>query len=256
MTRGCFIVFEGLDGSGKSTQFRQLSDNLEKENYKVVKTKEPTVNLPVGKLIREILYEKDEVREIPGEALALLFAADRIDHISTKVKPALKENSVVISDRYVYSSYAYQSKGMKKEIDLTWLYNINKYAIDPDIVIFLDITPELGQERLRDGQKRVQDHTYFETLVQQQRIRSVYYNIFNLDKNSLNLFNFVGNEENEEKEIKMLKMRNTIIVRIDGSLSREKIGKLIFNFVKTYLENNKIPKADEKGLKTQSLTVF
>lgn len=254
MSRGCFIVFEGIDGSGKTAQCEILSEKL-KDEYKVLKTKEPTGSLPIGKLIRKVLLKKEESKDISEESLALLFAADRISHLKKIVIPALKNGSVVISDRYVYSSYAYQSKGMSKEMPLDWIYTINKYAIDPDIVIFLDISPELGQERLFKGQKRVQDHTYFETLIQQQKIRSVYYEVLNFDKKTVDLLNF--NKKKKKKErIEINKMKNTTILRIDGALSKKKIQNTIFKYVSNYLKEKNVPKNDNKDPKGQSLTLF
>jgi len=155
MSQGCFIVFEGIDGSGKSEQYGRLTERLKKD-YDVLATAEPTKGMPIGNLIRQVLYGNEETSE---ESLALLFAADRVDHTEKKIKPALEDGKVVISDRYVYSSLAYQSRGMNKELDLDWVKTINRYALEPDVVIFLDITPEEGQKRLANGQIRVKDHT-------------------------------------------------------------------------------------------------
>ncbi|MCW4051355.1 MAG: dTMP kinase [Candidatus Bathyarchaeota archaeon] len=250
MPKGCFIVFEGTDGSGKSTQFQMLYDKLKKFKYQVTKTKEPT-HRPIGYLIRNILYENG--LGIPEESLALLFAADRIDHIKSVIRPALKEGSIVISDRYVYSSYAYQSKGMQKELDLSWLEQINRFSFPPDIVVFLDISPEEGLDR---GNKRVQDHTYFSSLIQQQRIRSIYYKIFNLDKKTLYLDDFEKKSHKKSKDMQIVKMKNTTILKIDAMLSMNKIHELILDYVVKFLENKGISKIDKKDVKPKSLTSF
>jgi len=251
MPKGCFIVFEGIDGSGKSTQFRMLSENLENAKYEVVRTKEPTPQRPIGKLIREILYENKN--NVPEESLALLFAADRIDHINSIIKPALEEGSIVLSDRYVYSSFAYQSKGMQKEIDLTWLSSINRYAIDPDIVVFLDITPEEGLKR---GDKRIQDHTYFGSLKQQKRIRSVYYRIFQLDKKYLTLDDFKTRKKKKENNIQITQLNNTVVIRIDSTLSINRINKILLDIIIKYLENEGIARKDDKVTEKKHLTTF
>ena len=214
MRKGCFIVFEGIDGSGKSEQFRRLTKKLEDNNYKIVQTREPTKYLETGKLINKILHENEEVAE---ETLALLFAADRVEHTRKKIQPSLENNLVVISDRYVYSSLAYQSKGMKVELDINWIKNINKYAISPDIVIYLDITAETGQKRLSNGQVRIEDHTYFENIIQQEKIRSVYYDIFDFGKKTL--FDFEEYPKKISEDYSSNIQGRTIILRINGDLA-------------------------------------
>jgi dTMP kinase len=243
MSKGCFIVFEGIDGSGKSEQSRRLKDNLEEKNYKVLYTTEPTRNQPIGKLIRGILSENALISE---EALALLFAADRTDHTIRKIAPALKEKAVVISDRYIFSSLAYQSKGMKTELSLMWLKNINRYAINPDIVIYLDISPKIGQKRLDRGQKRLQDHTYFENIIQQEKIQSVYYKIFNFEKKI----------NNESKGFQIYNLNGMKVLRINGTLKRNKIEKIIFSFILKYFKEKKIEKNKKRDIKTESLLSF
>lgn len=256
MSQGCFIVFEGIDGSGKGTQIEKLSENLA-EKYIVVETKEPTDTRPIGGLIRDVLWQKKEVKKIPEEAFALLFAADRLDHLKNKIIPALRNGSVVLSDRYVYSSYAYQSKGMKKELGLDWLYSINKYAIEPDIVIFLDISPELGQKRLLEGQKRLQDHKFFSTIPQQQKIRSTYYQIFNLNKTTLTQYDFNNRKKRKKDDFKITNLNNTKILCIDGSKSIDDISKIINDSVCKYLIEKMVQRIDNnKPKKTQPLTIF
>lgn len=242
MTKGCFIVFEGIDGAGKSEQFSRLVKNLKKENYNVTQSKEPTPNQPIGKLIREILYESKKVSE---EAMALLFAADRADHTTRKIKPALINGSVVICDRYLHSSLAYQGKDMTQELDLKWIMNINKFAIQPDVVIFLDISPEIGQDRLTSGQKRVQDHTYFEDKIQQEKIRSAYYKVFGFEER--NLFDYTSIKE--KNDTKIVHLGNTIVLRIDGTRSQDEIEKLVQKNVLEILIEKKVSKIETNQFK-------
>jgi dTMP kinase len=250
MSKGCFIVFEGIDGSGKSEQYRRLARNLEKKRYPVVQTKEPTVDLPVGKLIRSILYQEQQVAE---EALALLFAADRVDHTEKKIKPALEQGSVVVSDRYVYSSLAYQSGGMKKELGLEWVRAINAYAVMPDMVVFLDITPDVGQSRLTNGQVRVKDHTYFESLSQQEKIRSAYYKVFNFGNVSLTQYIGAGKEE---ARVQVSRVDDTIVLRVDGTLSMEEIEKIVLKHVLKALKEKCVMTRDKKVGVTKALEQF
>ena len=241
MRKGCFIVFEGIDGSGKSVQFRNLTKKLEEEKYQLVSTREPTTITEIGKLIHRVLNESTKVSE---ETLAILFAADRVEHTKSKIIPALEKNSIVVSDRYVYSSMAYQTKGMAKELDLEWIKNINRYAIQPDMVIYLDINAETGQKRLFNGQIRVSDHTYFTNIIKQEKIRSVYYSIFDFNKRTL--FDFGGLPEKIDHDFIISHIGKTTVIRINGDLSTDKIEKIIHKQVRKILDRKKIAPGKKK----------
>jgi dTMP kinase len=240
MSRGCFIVIEGIDGSGKSEQFQRLTKRLKKRGYKMVATREPTKVYPVGRLIEKVLREEEQVSE---EALALLFAADRADHTERKIKPALEEGVVVVSDRYVHSSLAYQSRGMGKELDLNWIKKINRYAVEPDAVIFLDISPEVGQSRLSNGQVRIKDHSYFENISQQERIRKVYLEVLNLH----------GSPIGSEKVVSQA--GGTKVYRVDGALPVDEVEKIVWKHASGLLKEMKI-EPSERDSKAESLTKF
>jgi dTMP kinase len=139
---GIFIVFEGVDGSGKSTQARLLAQRLERAGRSALLTAEPSSG-PVGLYIRSL-----KQRPPAGEE-ARLFAEDRRDHVKRVIEPALEEGLVVICDRYVYSSMAYQgARGM----DLRAIEGMNmKFAIAPDIIIFLELPVDAAQERISRG---------------------------------------------------------------------------------------------------------
>jgi dTMP kinase len=159
--KGIFIVIEGLDGSGKTTQATLLEKKLEK-NYKVLLTAEPSRG-KIGTFIRESCLYED--KRLPTEAEALLFAADRIEHICKEVKPALDEEKLVICDRYVYSSLAYQGSA---GLSLEWIKTINARALQPDFSIFIDVSPERVIERLQ------RKKSVMETLETQKKVREVY----------------------------------------------------------------------------------
>jgi dTMP kinase len=159
--KGIFIVIEGLDGSGKTTQAKFLAKKLEK-TYKVILTAEPSLG-KIGSFIREdCLYED---KRLPTEAEALLFAADRIEHMHNEVKPALDDGKIVICDRYIYSSLAYQGNA---GLSLDWIKTINARALQPDFSIFIDVAPEKVIERLQ------RKKSVMETLEIQKRVREVY----------------------------------------------------------------------------------
>ena len=137
--KGSLIVFEGTEGSGKTIQATLLKEWLEKKDYRVIYTREPTHNT-IGSLINKILEREVVLAE---EAIPLLFAADRADHTVRHIIPELKKGLVVVCDRYIFSSLAYQSGGMKGLYSLKRLKEINKYALKPDLTFFLDINPEV-----------------------------------------------------------------------------------------------------------------
>jgi dTMP kinase len=159
--RGAFIVIEGLDGSGKTTQAKLLAEKLS-QSHRALYTFEPS-DSRVGKFIREdCLYEE---KRMHAEVEALLFAADRIEHIEDVVKPALNDGRLVVSDRYVYSSLAYQGSA---GVSLAWIETLNKHALKPDFAVFIDVSPETVLKRL-ERRKSV-----METLETQLCVREIY----------------------------------------------------------------------------------
>lgn len=141
-----FITFEGIDGCGKTTQAKLLAESLEKAGYKVLITREPGGTEFADK-IRSIV--KDPSIKIDGLTEYLLFASARADHIEKVIKPALKENTIVICDRFIDSSYAYQGYG--KNVDLEFINNTNKVIIGdlyPDLTFYIDISPEEAMKRI------------------------------------------------------------------------------------------------------------
>ncbi|MFA4646035.1 dTMP kinase [Pyrococcus kukulkanii] len=144
---GLFIVFEGIDGSGKSTQARLLAEWFKEKGYDVLLTKEPT-DTSLGEFIRKVVVHGSLIdgSKLSYEAEALLFAADRAEHVRKIIKPALDEGKVVICDRYFYSSLAYQ---WARGLDLEWLMKINEFAIRPDLAILLDLPTKESLRRIR-----------------------------------------------------------------------------------------------------------
>lgn len=144
--RGRFIVLEGLDGAGTTTQAERLAAALRAEGHPVLTTREPSDG-PVGVLIRQALTGR---LVLPGgagplaqETLALLYAADRTDHLKARVLPALEAGQIVISDRYVLSSLAYQGASLS----MAWVEAANGYAVAPDLTLFVQVSPEVAARR-------------------------------------------------------------------------------------------------------------
>jgi len=151
MTAGRFIVLEGVDGSGTTTQCTLLAGRLRKDGAQVRTTREPSDG-PVGAIIRQILTGR--VVGAGGRApawttMALLFAADRVDHVDSEIEPFLATGGVVISDRYDASSLGYQSvsSGRGGEGAVEWIRTLNKQARRPDLTIVLDVSSETAATR-------------------------------------------------------------------------------------------------------------
>jgi dTMP kinase len=162
-----FIVFEGIDGSGLTTQSHLLEEYLTEAGKKVFLTKEPTTDI-IGKIIRNILKGSHETGQ---EALALLFAADRSMHMKD-IEKHLRD-SVVICDRYYFSNFAYQML----QVDLAYLMEINAPFLRPDLTIFLDVPPAVCKKRIDENRNHVEIFEHQETL---KRIRENYLKIIEL----------------------------------------------------------------------------
>ena len=156
--KGIFICIEGLDGSGKTTQAKILAKKINNAIY----TTEPSKGL-IGNYIRKsYLYSK---KRLSPFVEALLFAADRIEHLESEIIPALNEGTTVICDRYVFSSLAYQGAS---GISLDWIETINKAILYPDLAIFIDVEPEKSMRRLNSKK------SLMENLQTQIKVRDIY----------------------------------------------------------------------------------
>ena len=193
--KGAFIVIEGLDGSGKTTQAKLLARSLRKSQDAVF-TAEPSRG-KIGKFIRHrILYGE---KRVPNAVEALLFAADRIDHVQNEVLPALSKGSVVVSDRYLFSSLAYQGSA---GLSLEWIQTINQLALKPDLALFIDVAPETVLRRLK------RKKSVMENLSTQQNVREIY-------------LKYAADGK---------------LVRIDGEQSRKAVAKEVLKTVTGFLK--------------------
>ncbi len=171
-TKGKFIVFEGTDGSGKSTQMKMLCKYLAGRGVSCFCTREPT-DSPFGALLRSCLTGRVEADE---HTIAAMFAADRLDHINNGVngiKKKLSEGETVLCDRYYYSSLAYNG-GF---VSLDWVAELNRPAMEalrPDLVIYIDLPPEDGMKRVA----RRGETDRYETIEKQKKIHDNYMEVF------------------------------------------------------------------------------
>lgn len=159
---GVFICVEGIDGSGKTTQARHLVKTLTRKGYDAVYTTEPSKGI-YGNIIRKNILQ-GTIR-VPTVVEAVLFAADRDYHIENEIKPLLKAGKIIVCDRYVYSSIAYQGAA---DVNIEWIKEINKHAIKPDLAIYIDVPPDIVINRIKRRK------TVMETLQTQRDVRELY----------------------------------------------------------------------------------
>ena len=145
MSRGLFISFEGTDGSGKTTQYRLFAEYLRQQGCEVVTTREPG-GTPISEKIRNIILDPDNT-EMDDMTEALLFAAGRAQHVAQLIRPSVEEGKIVLCDRFMDSSIAYQgyARGLGDCVRI-----INEYAVagmQPDLTFLLDLPPQAGRQR-------------------------------------------------------------------------------------------------------------
>jgi dTMP kinase len=168
---GIFVVFEGGVGAGMSTLVTRLSEALSAEGHDVVVTREPGAT-DIGARIRSLVLSKTDGTDAPSpRAEALLYAADRAHHVATVVRPALARGAVVISDRYVDSSLAYQGAGRTLPVqEISWLSSWATGGLKPDLVVLLDVDPGVGLTRV-EGRGLGQDRLESEAASFHERVR-------------------------------------------------------------------------------------
>ena len=159
-----FIVLEGIDGAGKTLQQKLLYKKL-MNNYKIFLTKEPTKN-KIGLFISRLIKKQ----EINVHAMELLFMADRAEHVK-EIKSKLKQNNIIICDRYYFSTIAY---GAALGIDKKWLERTNSIFLKPDLIFLLDIDPKIALHRIK---KRGMHKQYFEKIKFLKKVREEYKNL-------------------------------------------------------------------------------
>src|SRR5690348_14140062 len=193
MKKNLFVAFEGIDGSGKSTQVKLLSERLKKSGHKVYSTCEPT-DSPIGSVIRNIFKHGIEADH---RTIAGLFVADRLDHLLNKTNGILKkleEGYTVITDRYYFSSYAYHGTHMS----LDWVIEANSLSADllrPDLNIYIDISPDISMKRLNNGRSSIE---LYETKENLENVRAKYLEAIERLKFQEHVFVTNGNRSPEE----------------------------------------------------------
>ena len=203
--KGNFIAFEGIDGSGKSTQIGLLAERLKKEGGCCYTTMEPT-NAPVGSLVRQVMTGRIRM---DNKAIAALFAADRLDHLLNEVDgiaSKIEEGTTVLTDRYYFSSYAYHSV----DVPMEWVIRANEQSaliLRPTVNLFIDVDPDTALERI------ARNRFHQELFEKKSRLVEV--------------------RENYKKAFDLLAGEEKYTV-IDGNQSREAIADNIWEAVRGY----------------------
>ncbi|MBR6226336.1 MAG: dTMP kinase [Bacilli bacterium] len=171
-----FITFEGGEGAGKSTAIKRIVEKLTSEGYEIVLTREPG-GTPIAEEIRNVILDKKNTAMDPRTE-ALLYAASRRQHLVEKVIPALKEGKLVLCDRFIDSSLAYQ--GGARGIGIDNVYNMNLFATEgmlPDLTILFDIKPEEGLARIAANSQREVNRLDVEKLAFHNKVRDSFHEL-------------------------------------------------------------------------------
>ncbi|MCY6354790.1 dTMP kinase [Clostridium sp. ZS2-4] len=174
MKEGVFITLEGPDGSGKSTIIKLLEGYLKEKGIDYISTREPG-GINIAEQIRNVILDKKNTA-MDGRTEALLYAASRRQHIAERVIPALKEGKVVICDRFLDSSLAYQ--GHARGLGIDEVMKINEFAIEgymPDFTLYLDVKPEVGLERIAKNKDREVNRLDLEKIDFHRKVREGYF---------------------------------------------------------------------------------
>ncbi|OED30091.1 dTMP kinase [Methanosphaera sp. WGK6] len=182
-----YIVLEGIDGAGKSTQTQLLKEWLTTKNYETKIIVEPT-NSEIGQLIRKQLLKEESTNDINQQMLALLFAADRLT-LKQEILDAKNSDKIILSDRSFYSSICYQNN---ESIDISWVANINIHTPQPDLTIILDLNEQ-------DAIKRCDKEEVFETITFLEKTRKNYLKLLKTEKNIIKIDATPSTEEVQEE---------------------------------------------------------
>ena len=184
MMTGLFISFEGPEGAGKTTVLQEIVARLEAAGQDVVMTREPG-GIPIAEKIREVILDSDH-SAMDGKTEALLYAAARRQHLVEKIIPALEQNKIVLCDRFIDSSLAYQ--GVARDLGIDEVLHINLFAIEkymPDCTIFFDVPPEVGLARIWEDKEREQNRLDLEKLEFHEQVYKGYQEVIRLDRDRI-----------------------------------------------------------------------
>lgn len=209
-TTGFFITIEGPEGAGKTTVMQDVFEQLQSEGYDLISTREPG-GIRISERIREIILD-NEFTEMDGRTEALLYAAARRQHLVEKIEPALAQGKIVLCDRFVDASLAYQ--GFARGLGIDEVLSINEFAIGklmPDLTLYFDVDPEIGLNRIAKNDNRELNRLDVESLAFHQAVRTGYQEVVKRYPNRIQV--------------------------IDASQSQEEVTNYVLNVLKKTLES-------------------
>ncbi len=209
-TNGFFITIEGPEGAGKTTVMQDVFEQLLSEGYDLISTREPG-GIRISEKIREIILD-NEFTEMDGRTEALLYAAARRQHLVEKIEPALTQGKIVLCDRFVDASLAYQ--GYARGLGIDEVLSINEFAIGklmPDLTLYFDVDPEIGLNRIAKNDNRELNRLDVESLAFHQAVRTGYQEVVRRYPNRIQV--------------------------IDASQSQEDVTNYVLNVLKKTLES-------------------
>lgn len=209
MNKGLFISFEGGEGAGKSSVITLLTTALIEQGHKVIVTREPG-GIPIAEKIREVILDREHTA-MDARTEALLYAAARRQHLVEKVIPALEQGYIVICDRFIDSSLAYQ--GVARGLGIDEIWSINQFAIEhlmPQLTIYMDITPEVGLARIAAAAGREINRLDLESNSFHDKVRAGY--------------------------LTLCERYSDRIIKVDANVSQQDVYRNIFNIVSAFIE--------------------
>jgi len=209
-TTGFFITIEGPEGAGKTTVMQDVFEQLQSEGYDLISTREPG-GIRISERIREIILD-NEFTEMDGRTEALLYAAARRQHLVEKIEPAMAQGKIVLCDRFVDASLAYQ--GYARGLGIDEVLSINEFAIGklmPNLTLYFDVDPEIGLKRIAQNDNRELNRLDVESLSFHQAVREGYQEVVERYPNRIHV--------------------------IDASQSQEEVTKYVLNVLKKTLES-------------------
>ena len=201
MKKGLFIVFEGGEGTGKTTAIDAIYNWIIENNFKCIKTREPG-GIKISEQIRQVILNTEN-KTMDARTEALLYAAARRQHLVEKVIPALEDGSIVLCDRFIDSSLAYQ--GYARNLGIEEVMSINKFAIGeymPDLSILFDLDPRIGLERINSNEQREINRLDLEKLDFHERVRLGYNVVYENNKDRIIKIDAEQSKENVINQIK------------------------------------------------------
>ncbi|CUU45214.1 MULTISPECIES: dTMP kinase [Clostridium] len=201
MKKGLFIVFEGGEGTGKTTAIDAIYDWITENNFECIKTREPG-GIKISEQIRQVILSKDN-KEMDAKTEALLYAAARRQHLVEKVIPALNQGVIVLCDRFIDSSLAYQ--GYARNLGMEEVLSINKFAIGeymPDISVLFDLDPKIGLARIANNDCREVNRLDIEKLEFHERVREGYDIVYKNNNHRIVKIDANNTKENVINQIK------------------------------------------------------